>query len=191
MAYYRTLQSNILHIQHDVLIRHEQVLEASHHGRPETVQVNRNGRCGHPRVEIQPSILAFGYQTRPISQIAHTLNVGQQTVRQRLLDLGIAQPERNPFSQREEELGNRPTEEKTNNSSNKLLDPENVDQQNQSNIESSARSYLSDLTDEQLDRIITSLHNLYPQAGVQMLDGSYGVLDISFPMHEFMMFWIK
>lgn len=75
-----------------------EALDQSHHGHPIIVTHVHTGRPGRPRTEIDPMWLAFVYEHRSTSGIARFLHVGRRTVRRRLLEHDIANPQITPFT---------------------------------------------------------------------------------------------
>ena len=50
------------------------------------------GRCGRPKIEINPNILSTALTLRPKTQIANTAGCSAQTIHRRQLDYGIITP---------------------------------------------------------------------------------------------------
>src|SRR6202044_1458725 len=92
-----TLRINLSMMRTDIRLQYEQMLDQSHHGHPTVVQVTHTGHRGRPRIHIDPDFLQWAYAHRSTSGIARFLHVGRQTVRDALLEYGIAQPLSNPF----------------------------------------------------------------------------------------------
>ncbi|KAF5331773.1 hypothetical protein D9758_018551 [Tetrapyrgos nigripes] len=187
---YALLVRNIIHMQHDVQQRHDVVLQASHHGRPllvETVTTNQRGR---PCTEINPGFLDFAYRHRSTSGISRFLHVGRRTVRRRLLQLGIAQPGQNPFPSDEVDTMLDGDSEGSG-SKDDLLDPQQrVPDDTASSSAPNARSYLSSLSDNELDELIISLGIHYRRAvpGPNALwhhDGQHGLIRWGIVIHGY------
>src|ERR1700690_1298350 len=84
-------------MQGDIRLHYEEMLEESHHGRPMLVQTVRTGQRGRPRIHIDPLFLQWAYSQRTTPGIHRFLHVGRSTVRNALLEYGIAEPQFNPF----------------------------------------------------------------------------------------------
>ncbi|KAJ3926141.1 MAG: hypothetical protein NXY57DRAFT_906124 [Lentinula lateritia] len=119
--------------------------------------------------------LEWAYTQRTTSGIAEYLGVARQTVRQALLDYGIAQPGINPFPPSEVHS------EHTDSENDPVLDQDGTlpqelpdDVQDAAALiasSSSSSSYLSNLSDEDLDRVVKALRSHYARAGIHMLQG--------------------
>ncbi|KAH8105808.1 hypothetical protein DFH11DRAFT_1518359 [Phellopilus nigrolimitatus] len=147
------------------------VLDESHHGRPVLVETIHSGERGRPSIYINPDFLRWAYGMRSVSAIARYLGVARSTVRNALLEHGIAQPQRNPFPQVLE-----PTDapNQVDEQSDGVLapDPEGDDILDPDiPVPNSLLSPLSNLTDEQLDALISQLRQHYCRAGISMLHG--------------------
>lgn len=158
----------------DVRALHEQMMESSHQGRPEVIHHQHTGHRGRPRIEIDRDFLQWAYTQRTTSALAHFLGINRDTIRQRLLEYGIASPGRNPFPST-----SRTTSPNTLGSSeDDILDaqipnpshlPEHI-RLEAASIPSTS-GYLSHMSDEQLDSLLSSLRVYYSRAGIRMLDG--------------------
>ncbi|KAJ4466395.1 hypothetical protein C8J55DRAFT_406452, partial [Lentinula edodes] len=93
----QVLQNGVQLMIIDVRALYGQTTESSHQGRPEVIHREYTGRPGRPRIEINPEFLHWAYTQRSTSALAHFLGLNRDTVRQRLLDYGIALPGQNPF----------------------------------------------------------------------------------------------
>lgn len=118
-------------------------LNASHHGMPEVVQVERTGRPGRPRIVIDPASLQQAVAYRGASKIARFLHVGCSKIRSTLLRYGLVQPGRNPFPA-----------------------PGHVDPGLPHNTYG-----VNTLGDAELDAAIIQIRTHFPNAGLTMLDG--------------------
>lgn len=181
-----TLRINLGMMQMDVRLQYEQTLDQSHHGHPTVVQTINTGRRGRPAIHIDPGFLRWAYAHRTTSGIAQFLNVGRRTVRNALLEFGIAEPQDNPFpsvpasetDERDEILQD-----------DDLLDPNvpfpgHLSANEVSSIPFSPSTYnttsqpvvsftgpLSTLCDDALDNLISQLRSHFRRAGISMLDG--------------------
>ncbi|KAK7016234.1 hypothetical protein VNI00_018935 [Paramarasmius palmivorus] len=164
------LKQNLQKMLIDVQSLYEHSVNTTHHGRPPLVQREYTGGRGRPKTAINPDFLRWAYTQRSITGISRFLGVGRTTVRQALLDLGIAPPGQDPFPNRDQpEVEPEPDD---------LLDP---DGETPSHLPeditpaaSSTRTlpgYLSDITDADLDVTIFQLKLHFPQAGIRILDG--------------------
>lgn len=156
----------------DLRVLHEHRLEASHNGRPNIVHYEHTGRPGRPRAVINPDFLRWAYPLRSTTGLAHFLGLNRDTVRQRLLELGIASPGNNPFPS-----NTNSTETEV----DEILDaqvPEPLQLPDSVVVEaasiassSSSSSYLSRVSDQELDSLLGQLRVHYSRAGYRMLDG--------------------
>jgi hypothetical protein len=160
-------------MQTDVRIQYQQALDESHHGRPTIVQPVYTGNRGRPQLEINPEFLQWAYSHHSISGISRYLNIHRDTVRNALLDYGIAEPQTNPFagSSRIADIGGTNPE-----IPDDLLDPDLADTHLPVDILSdppvvSFTGPLSALQDDQLDDLIIRLRSHFRRAGIRMLDG--------------------
>lgn len=174
-------------MQGDIRQHYQEALDESHSGRPEVISRVHTGGRGRPRISIDPEFLRWAYAHRSTTAISRFLGVNRDTVRNALLEYGIAQPQQNPFPSAVPEIeGDIPALEEDN-----LLDPDfpaperipddvvtgfAVNQQSTSNHDSARTvvSYtgpLSTISDEELDELISRLRTHYRRAGITMLDG--------------------
>jgi hypothetical protein len=166
-------------MQADIRRRYEEVLDASHHGRPQIVQTIRTGTRGRPRIHIDPDFLRWAYSQRSTSGIGRFLNVGRTTIRNALLNLGIAEPQQNPFAGSTESDNEVPGNnlEPGDLVEDHLLDPELPhpaqlpDELLPSSAPISFTGPVSSLPDDALDEVITHLRSHFRRAGISMLDG--------------------
>lgn len=98
MDEFETVQTNSLLLLSEVRHAYRQSLDASHSGRPDVIQIVRTGGRGRPRVVIDPEFLRWAIAYRGSSAIARFLGCSRTTVRNTLLEQGILEPGRNPFS---------------------------------------------------------------------------------------------
>lgn len=181
-----TLRVNLSLMQGDIRQRYDETLDSSHHGRPTIVQSIRTGNRGRPRIHIDPVFLQWAYSQRSTSGISRFLNVGRQTVRDALLDYGIAAPQHRPFlgeisEDQDDETGEDILHDH-------LLDPElpappeipsdviNLADPSSSNPlpsphVTSFTGPISSLTNDELDSIVNRLRAHFRRAGISMLDG--------------------
>ena len=177
-----TLCHNLGIMQIDIRLQYEEVLDHSHYGRPTVVQRIHTGLHGRPRVHIDPEFLQWAYAHRSTSGIACFLHVGRQTVRNALLEYGIAEPQDNPFN---------PTIEDAEDNQilyeDLLLDPNiplpadlPIDVPNRQSSNSTDQQALpvvsftgplSTILDSELDILIQQLRAHFRRAGIGMLDG--------------------
>jgi hypothetical protein len=177
-----TLRHNLSVMQLDIRLQYEEALDQSHYGRPTVVERIHTGRCGRPRVHIDPDFLRWAYAHRSTSGIARFLHVGRRTVRNALLDYGIAETQDNPFNPTIED------EEDDETRYEDLLDPNipfpgsipisNVpDGQSPNSTDQLALPVvsftgpLSTILDVELDTLIQQLRAHFRRAGISMLDG--------------------
>lgn len=135
---------------------------------------------------IDPTFLEWAYAYRSTTAISRFLNVNQDTVRNALLEYGIAQPQQNPFppAQPDSEINNISTLD-----DDDLLDPHipipehfpedvhaagGAQRSTVPNPVPTVVSYtgpLSIISDEELDDVIIRLRAHYRRAGITMLEG--------------------
>jgi hypothetical protein len=179
-----TLRQNLRIMQMDIRLQYEEVLDQSHHGHPTVVEMIHTGHRGRPRVRIDPEFLQWAYAHRSTSGIARFLHVGRRTVRNALLDYGIAEPQDSPFH-----LSDPDPEDTEVLDEDDLLDPSlplpaniqipvNISGASASNstdqLTRSAVSFtgpLSTLSNDVLDNLILQLRAHFRRAGISMLDG--------------------
>ncbi|KAG8959652.1 hypothetical protein FRC00_001400 [Tulasnella sp. 408] len=138
-----TFRTNIALLQREVAQTYQASPDASHHGVPEVVHVERTGRRGRPRIIIDPSFLQQAVAYRGASKIARFLQVGRSKVRSTLLEYGLVQPGRNPFPAVGEAEPDLPR-----------------------------NTYgVNSLEDAELDAAIVQIRTHFPNAGLTMLDG--------------------
>ena len=91
------LMQNLAVMRNDIRTQYETSLSTSHYGSPSVVSVLRAGRRGRPRLVFDPNFLEWAITQRTTSRIASFLIVGRTTLRQAMLDYGLAEPGDNPF----------------------------------------------------------------------------------------------
>ena len=167
-------------MQTDIRSQYRDTLDMSHHGHPQVIHAVRTGNRGRPRISIDPVFLRWAYAQRTTSGIARFLNISRDTVRNALLDYGIAEPQDAPFNLTS-------TETDSDHNSDDFLDPnivipsdlpadiQHLSIDTQPNVvERSTTSFtdpLSVMADEDLDNTILRLRSHYRRAGISMLDG--------------------
>lgn len=177
---------------HDVQILHEAMLQSSHNGRPQVVFKESSGGPGRPRTVINRDFIAWAYRFRSTSGIAHFLGVSRTIVRQALLDYGIALPGTNPFHSEENSeaqpnipefiQGSSRDHETIQNSSQ--VDPipdlvqNPIPDQDTVFESSSLPGYLSNITDPDLDNVLSGFRNEFPRAGIRILSGMLRNVDL-------------
>ena len=166
----------------DICLQYEQTLDESHHGHPTAVQAINTGRHGWPAIYIDPNFLQWAYAHCSTSGITWFLHVGWWTVRNALLEYGIAEPQNNPFPSIDASTHNEILQE------DDLLDPNiplpgHIPTIAVSNMPSSSTlnttnqpvvsftGPLSALCNDALDDLILQLHSHFRHAGISMLDG--------------------
>lgn len=180
---FQILMQNLAIMKNDIRTQYEIGLSTSHYGRPSVVGVLRTGGRGRPRLVFDPGFLQWAMTQRTTSRIASFLSVGRTTLRQAILDYGLAEPGNNPFLP-EGSLDPDPSETQTVLvSDDDILEPElplpltlpqevvNATPVAQSSISSMATSTLSTMTDDQLDNLLLQLKTHFRRAGITMLDG--------------------
>ncbi|KAK7463019.1 hypothetical protein VKT23_007601 [Stygiomarasmius scandens] len=171
-------------MRHDVSVRMDQVRESEHAGRPIVVWEERTGGRGRPRTVIHPWFLAFAYYNRRTTHLGQYLGVSSRTVRERLLELGIAAPgDRPAFARESVDANNDEAEEaeeiEAESEHNNLLNPDQeIPDSLPEDVETEAqhlrhrnRSYLSGISDSDLDSLVLRLKTHYRHGGVAMMSG--------------------
>ncbi|KAJ7224525.1 hypothetical protein GGX14DRAFT_350640 [Mycena pura] len=141
------------------------IVAASHHGRPVLVHTVHTGARGRPRIHIDHNFLRWAYGQRSTAGIYRYLGVGRNTVRNTLLDAGIAEPQANPFPPSgdpalDEFITSQPT-----------LDTEVI-------------SPVADITDNDLDSLLIRLRTHFRRAGISMLNGMLRRLGYRVPIER-------
>lgn len=186
-----TVRSGLEHMLHDIRILHDTILQSSHNGRPEVVTKESSGGPGRPRTVISREFLAWAYRFRSTSGIAHFLGVSRTIVRQALLDYNIALPGTNPFPS-EDDLDAQPHIPEFVQGSSRDHLPELIQSsvynatildldspRNDTVFESSSLpGYLSNITDPDLDSVLSGFRNDFPRAGIRILSGMLRNVDL-------------
>jgi hypothetical protein len=171
---------NLAIMRNDIRTQYEIGLSASHYGRPSVVGVLRTGRRGRPRLVFDPGFLQWAMTQRTTSRIASFMSVGRTTLRQAMLDYGLAEPGDNPFLP-EGSISLDPSETVLVSDDDDILEPElplpltlpqevvNATAVAQYSMSSTAT--LSTMTDDQLDNLLLQLKTHFRRAGITMLDG--------------------
>jgi hypothetical protein len=167
-------------MRNDIRTQYEISLSTSHYGRPSIVGVMRTGRRGRPRLVFDPGFLQWAMTQRTTSRIASFLSVGRTTLRQAMLDYGLAEPGDNPFLP--EGSISLDSSETGLVSDDDILEPElplpltlpqevvvNATSVAQYSVSSTAA--LSTMTDDELDNLLLQLKTHFRRAGITMLDG--------------------
>lgn len=112
-------------MQTTIRLLYEQVLNESHHGRPEIVRTVHTGNRGRLCIYIDPDFLRWAYGHRSTTGISCFLGVNRDTVRNALLDYGIVEPQQDPFRCDPQSLAANPTslDECEDRTTDDLLDP--------------------------------------------------------------------
>lgn len=177
-------------MQQDIRIQYGAAISESHHGRPTILTLERSGGRGRPRYHIDRDWLAWAYTRRPISGIAQFLGLSRRTVRDAILDYGLAEPQSSPFLFLDDEVsgevsghanGEALAADLQPDSRDPLLDPLSVSAtdpelqpSSHPDPQQSTTSYtgpLSTISDDDLDDLIIRLRTHYRRAGISMLDG--------------------
>ena len=175
---FSTLRTNLAMMQGDIRLQYEEALDSSHHGRPAIVKTVRTGRRGRPRIWIDPMFLRWAYNQRTTAGIHRFLHVGRSTIRNALLEHGIAEPQSSPFATEDGQLsfesaepGNLVDDDRLN---PELSLPAQLLVTPQDHHPSHTTSFtgpLSNLSDNSLDELISHLRSHFCRAGLTMLDG--------------------
>ncbi|KAJ3881370.1 hypothetical protein F5051DRAFT_322009 [Lentinula edodes] len=134
---------------------------------------------------IDPNFLHFAHRHRTTTGLSHFLDVPRPTVRRRLLECGLASPGTGPFN-----FPTRGTDELHSSNSDEVLDanapqplqlPDDVQAEAAAIPSSSSPGYVTVISNEQLDSLLTRLRIHYHRAGIRMLDGMLRRLNILVP----------
>ena len=166
-------------MKNDIKTQYERGLSTSHYGRPSVVNVLRTGRRGRPRLIIDPGFLQWAMTQRTTSRIASFLSVGRTTLREAMLDYGLAEPGDNPFLP-EGSISQDPSETVLVADDDDILEPElplplplpqEVVNATAAAQYSSPMATLSTMMDGELDNLLLQLKTHFRRAGITMLDG--------------------
>jgi len=173
-------------MQNDVRLQYGQTLDESHYGHPTVVQVVHTGTRGRPSVSIDPDFLRWAHSHRSTSAISRFLGVSRTTVRNALINHGIATTGTSPFvyhgdsEESDSESGGVSAE------SNRGADLDVIEENSDDILNHTftfPQTFSSDileplstpstgpLPDLQLDHLISQLRRHYTRAGITMLDG--------------------
>lgn len=83
-------------MQGEIRQGYQYALDHTHHGHQHPVTFVNMGR-GRPRAVIDAEWLQWALQRRSTSAIADYLHLSRATVRSRMLELGLAEPQQDPF----------------------------------------------------------------------------------------------
>ncbi|KAJ6458548.1 hypothetical protein C8R45DRAFT_1056287 [Mycena sanguinolenta] len=137
-----------------------------------TIQTRR------PRIYIDPEFLRWAYGQRSTASIVRYLGVGRSTVRNALLEHGIAQAQSSPFSLNSADPGLEDSGLE-NSGLDDILEPTLPDPTAAEVEELAAHSQpttsftgpLSEISDDDLDTLLIRLRTHYRRAGLSMLNG--------------------
>ncbi|KAJ7892446.1 hypothetical protein B0H13DRAFT_2234788 [Mycena leptocephala] len=180
---FETLQNSLSAMQLDIRLEYQEAVDSSHHGRPELVQIIPSNGPGRPRIYIDPDFLRWAYGQRSTASISRFLRVGRSTVRNALIEHGIARPQQSPFQLNniwapdiEDDDGDIEHDD--------ILDPDlPIPSSNEFPPEveelatppqpttTSFTGPLSEISDDDLDMLILRLRTHYHRAGLSMLNG--------------------
>lgn len=173
-------------MQQDICIQYGTAISESHNGRPTILTLEYTGGRGRPRYHIDRDWLAWAYTRRPISGIAQFLGLSRRTVRDAVLDYGLAEPQSSPFLFLDDEASGDADAEALAadlqpDTRDPLLDPISVSATDPElpplshpEPQQNTTSYtgpLSTINDDDLDDLIIRLRTHYRRAGITMLDG--------------------
>ena len=175
----------------DIDRAYQQYLDHSHHGYPSVIESVHTGQPGRPAYHIDPSFLQWAYTSRSISSISRFLGISRGSVRNALLNYGLAEPQISPFisqdiSTDQEETGTLSTEHDfvldpllsvPNESASDLhhesalLQPTPANNNINEPRITSFTGPLSAINDDDLDSMIRQLRQQFTRAGITMLHG--------------------
>ncbi|KAJ7204245.1 hypothetical protein B0H12DRAFT_997841, partial [Mycena haematopus] len=97
---FSTIETSLAAMELDIRIEYQAAVDESHYGTPALVQTIPSDGPGRPRIYIDPDFLQWAYGQRSTAGISRYLGVSRTTVRNALLEHGIAQPQPSPFQPR-------------------------------------------------------------------------------------------
>lgn len=115
---------------------------------PIVAHQSRTGKPGRPRIEIDPVFLTNALSHRGPHLLQHVTNCSARTIRRRALEQGLVQPGRPVLTQQMGEDGRM------------------------TRVHASTTPPTSDLTNEELDALMATTLEAFPQFGRSMLRGS-------------------
>ncbi|KAJ7357927.1 hypothetical protein DFH08DRAFT_953131 [Mycena albidolilacea] len=179
---FATIQTSLTVMRLDIRLEYQDAVDELHHGRPALVQTLPSTGRGRPRIYIDPDFLRWAYDQRSTASISRFLRVGRTTVRNALLEHGIAQPQESPFQQVDPPSPPASTED-TDPNDDDILDPDlpipsagEFPPEVQNMVPSSQPTTLftgpvSEISDDELDMLLLCLRTHYRRAGLSMLNG--------------------
>lgn len=154
-------------MRNDVRLHYERLLDESHSGHPSVLERVPTGHRGRPRIVIDREFLAFAHQHRSTAGIARFLGVGVTTVRNALIEYGIAPSGQNPFPSHDNLPPQPPPDD--------LFDPQlpvpEILPEELHRIPTQTSSNISEIDDATLDTLILRLRTHYRRAGITMIQG--------------------
>ena len=180
-------------MQSDIQILYNQTLDESHHGFPTVRSVVHSGRRGQPQILIDPAFLAWAYNRRSMSALARFLGIGRTTLRNVLVGHGLINlnpgssnilhpqtaSESHPAFQHQSSES-PPQPEHSGHNTDDLLEPDlplpdrlpdDVHQVSDESHQANQSLHHSEISDGDLDHLVTLLRLHYRRAGIRMLDG--------------------
>jgi hypothetical protein len=175
-------------MQTDIRLQYNQALDESHHGHPTVVETVHARARGRPSIAIDPDFLRWAHSHRSTSAISQFLGVSRRTVRNALINYGIALPQSSPFVYYDPVSEGDAIQSTNLDSTQTKLNQQEVaeddilndnitflpSQQFASDILQSSQApslRTSPLSDDQLDHLILQLRGHYTRAGITMLHG--------------------
>ncbi|KAJ7049166.1 hypothetical protein C8F01DRAFT_967062, partial [Mycena amicta] len=152
-AEWAILQTSIAAMQQDIRHQYQIAADSSHQGHPDLVQHISDGGRGRPRIYIDPDFLRWAYAHRSTAGISHFLGVSRTTVRNALLEHGIAECQENPFPPNilhPEEPANNPADDL-------LAHPPAEPFEGLEDLAADTDLAVSNLSDEELEELISLL----------------------------------
>ncbi|KAG8918181.1 hypothetical protein FRC02_002558 [Tulasnella sp. 418] len=190
----------------------QHAVDASHHGHPIVIEIEKTGGRGRPKIAIDPTFLRFVYGHRGATKIGRLLGCSRSTVQRALLNNRIAAPGHRPFA-----LPPGPSEpqeimeetDDSDNSSNHASDDDEVDVTNvQAGVPDPLQAEhsfpiphslrentppplprlrygtTSTWSDQELDDAVRQLRILFPKAGITMMCGYLASLGQKVPQNR-------
>ncbi|KAF8218147.1 hypothetical protein K438DRAFT_1555956 [Mycena galopus ATCC 62051] len=91
------LETSLAAKRFDIQLEYQEAVNALHHGRPVIVQtVHLGGGPGCPRIHINQDFLQWAYGQQPTAGISRFIGLGRTTIRNVLLEYGIAELQQTP-----------------------------------------------------------------------------------------------
>jgi hypothetical protein len=92
-----TMQNNVAMLQLGVREKYRAAVDAEHHYMPPLVRHEITGRAGRPKILIDEGALEWAAGHATTSAISRYFGVSRQTIQNRLITMGLREPQEPPF----------------------------------------------------------------------------------------------